>query len=331
MAKQREVMREIWNRARPNGERAAQLYGEAERDGAVARGSNTAGIGSIDYARSLLRDGLAKGWLDDSQTSLSASGHAASASYPATATRSIPNPAPTPPREPEAYLQAVRAWREAFRPQRVRVLLLAESHVASRPGDERISVRLPPHHQTSAPDLPAAFCRLVYCLGYGESEICSSAPAANGGTWQYWDLFGAVAGAIDDRFGPAMPRRHASSLDSRLEWKLQALAILRRSGVWLEDACRTAVYSSTEGRVLAGRAYRDRLRRDVADAVWPGVAGDRPDRVWIVGRGVGDALSGLPMLAGARVISQPQDRDAGRFRADLEELVRAMRQLRSGV
>jgi hypothetical protein len=43
--------------------------------------------------------------------------------------------------ETARYLEAVAAWRAAWRPKRVRVLLVAESHVAEMPGDSTVVVR----------------------------------------------------------------------------------------------------------------------------------------------------------------------------------------------
>jgi len=40
---------------------------------------------------------------------------------------------------------------------------------------------------------PTDFVRLVYCLGYGENELLDGGLVpGNGGTWQYWDLFGRL-------------------------------------------------------------------------------------------------------------------------------------------
>jgi len=89
--------------------------------------------------------------------------------------------------ESEAYLEQVAAWRDCWRPSAVRVLLVAESHVSEQPGDA--SVRVPAPVPTGRP-LPPGYCRLVYGLGYGESQICEPRPVSNGGTWQYWNLFG---------------------------------------------------------------------------------------------------------------------------------------------
>ena len=91
--------------------------------------------------------------------------------------------------ESAAYLASVAAWRNAWRPERVHALLIAESHAAEVPGDVGVSVALPDWTQR---DLPTSYCRLIYCLGYGESEFCRPTPGRNRGTPQFWDIFGAI-------------------------------------------------------------------------------------------------------------------------------------------
>lgn len=80
--------------------------------------------------------------------------------------------------ESAEYLERVSAWRDAWRPPAVRVLLVAESHVAEQPSDTNVRVRV---SVPEARPLPSGYCRLVYCLGYGESRICSPQPVSNRG------------------------------------------------------------------------------------------------------------------------------------------------------
>jgi hypothetical protein len=223
--------------------------------------------------------------------------------------------------EPESahYLSNVALWRNAFRPHRVRILLVAESHVAEQPGDVGVRVESPVSVAHGL-ELPDGFCRLVYCLGYGESEICHPKPTSNPGTWQFWDLFGAIAGVFDKSLRPRCPRRKESTLEERLGWKHSVLCVLRDAGVWLADASVLGLYAS--GRPLPrGVEYQQLIKESFQSFVWPDVAHDKPV-VWVVGRGVGEALSGLPMIDSTKVISQPQDRDAERYREDLLRMVR---------
>ncbi|MES2641063.1 MAG: hypothetical protein V4850_16350 [Myxococcota bacterium] len=60
---QRDVMRALWKRYRPDEGAVVTAYAAAEHRGEVARTSNDRRVSAEDYARRLLYDGLAKGWL----------------------------------------------------------------------------------------------------------------------------------------------------------------------------------------------------------------------------------------------------------------------------
>src|SRR5712664_3781851 len=118
--------------------------------------------------------------------------------------------------ESTAYLRQVHDWRESWRPAQVRFLLVAESHVGENPGDLAVRVQLPEPVQET---LPTGYCRLVYCLGYGENELCQTRPAKNFGTRQFWDLLGQIAWGI----GSIQPRKAQTSASARVTWKLKTL------------------------------------------------------------------------------------------------------------
>jgi len=223
--------------------------------------------------------------------------------------------------ESAAYLASVTAWRNAWRPERVRVLLVAESHVAELRGDIEVSVAPPAWAQRH---LPTSFCRLIYCLGYGESEICSPAPAKNStGTLGFWDIFGAIAGGLQ----PMQPRRGASTPEHRLQWKLDVLSWLRRNGVWLVDACVAGVYLPGGRRMASGETYNEMVRQSFDQFVWPSVSNEHPEQVWVIGSGVRQALAHHKAVRRSRWITQPQDRNRGRHQRGLVEMVTSLRKL----
>lgn len=226
-------------------------------------------------------------------------------SHQATALGAVP--------EDPSYLAGVAEWRDAWRPERVRILLVAESHVARRPGDEAVRVDLT---RRVARPMPPLYVRLVYCLGSGESEVCSSPPRPSGGTWQYWDLLGQVARAL----GELQPRIADSTAAERIAWKIETLDILRRRGIWLVDASVMALYAAGR-RVATGAAYSRIVGEGWRRYVWPDVAADRPEPIWIVGHGVAGARAGDPVVGRASVIDQPLSRDTERCRPGLASLV----------
>lgn len=93
-----------------------------------------------------------------------------------------------PGAEPVEVLLRAEEHRGYWRPHRVRVVLLAESHVYTTLEELGRTISVP----ISVPvDLPPGFVRLVYCLGYGENHLlsCPITTPANTGTPQFWKIF----------------------------------------------------------------------------------------------------------------------------------------------
>ena len=147
------------------------------------------------------------------------------------------------PLEPEGVGIAVERHRWAWKPEHVRVLLIAESHVYTSDEDFRPRVRresLPPE----ARHAPADYVRLVYCLGYGESSVLTTAPAGrNSGTPQFWNIFGRLAGT------GRQPTTVRATWRERIRWKVDTLRALQAQGVWLVDASLHDIYAPGATRV----------------------------------------------------------------------------------
>ena len=71
------------------------------------------------------------------------------------------------------YLNEVARWRDLWKPDSIRFLLVAESHVAEHPDDYKVVVDTT-HEDLSYLGfaLPQTYVRLIYCLGYGDNSIC---------------------------------------------------------------------------------------------------------------------------------------------------------------
>jgi hypothetical protein len=221
------------------------------------------------------------------------------------------------PESPE-YLEAVSSWRAAWRPSRVRVLLVAESHVAEIPTDQRMCVVSTPWTARAVPD---RFVRLVYCLGYGEPQICRPAGVGNRGTPQFWTLLGQIACRGNQ------PQKGTTSVQTRLRWKVDVLEQLASRGIWLQDACAVGLYLPGGKRIDSDqrRLYPQLLRESYERWVWPTVADDQPSQVWVIGRGVGTALAGFPGIDPAKTIPQPGF-DQARHRAAVAKMSETIRE-----
>jgi hypothetical protein len=174
------------------------------------------------------------------------------------------------PPESREYMRALEDWRNAWRPMAVKTLLIAESHVRELHGDSAVRVS----RQPGGPEL-TSYCRLIYCLGYGDSRICCPPPASNGGTPDFWRILSSIAGL--ERPSTTMAR-------------IAVLTALRDAGVWLVDACVTGVYMPGGGRIATGRVYRELVRDSYRRFVEPGLQDDPIERVLVIGKMVHDAI-----------------------------------------
>lgn len=193
--------------------------------------------------------------------------------------------------EPPDAAVAAEACRQAWRPERVRVLLLAESHIATSAGDLACEVALPPGLDWPG---PRRFVRHVYCAGYGEPELlvppAGSGPPPRGGTPQFWRLLTAAEGA-DCPAWPAIARRRGTTTAARMAAKAGLLHRLRARGVWLTDASLVALAVPALRR--HGGASLDRLAlreswRLYHATLLPALA---PAHVAVIGLGVARALA----------------------------------------
>jgi hypothetical protein len=206
--------------------------------------------------------------------------------------------------EPFEALERAEAHRAFWRPAKVRVVLLAESHVFTGPSDlERRIVRLP-----GAPaGVPVSFVRLVYCLGYGENHILDRRidEPRNGGTPQYWGLF---ASCVD---GPTRSEDFRATLGSgapshvRVANKLALLGRLRDTGVWLLDASPAALYGPG-GVKPTSRAIDEAIDLGYELHVRHALEAAAPSEIVCVGIGVGGVLASRLRRTGATITVVPQ-------------------------
>jgi len=69
--------------------------------------------------------------------------------------------------EPLESVRLVEAYSRYWKPETVRVVLLAESHVSTSGEDRRIAI--PPIDDLQG--YPTQYARFVYCLGLGEPDL----------------------------------------------------------------------------------------------------------------------------------------------------------------
>jgi hypothetical protein len=175
----------------------------------------------------------------------------------------------------------VAKLRLAWRPERVRVVLLAESHVWTSRDELRSRVNQPDGKETG-------FARFVYCLGYGEPCLVKPEVRPNTGTSQFWILF------HDTVYGPNTP--HTPLMKSgekdwhkRTQNKLNLLEKMQSAGIWLVDASITALVRNNT-KLARGVNFRAVLRACWESHIGDVVCGCAPSAVLIVGKGVESAI-----------------------------------------
>jgi hypothetical protein len=179
--------------------------------------------------------------------------------------------------------EEVERLRSARRPERVRVVLLAESHVWTSHDDTRSRV-------TQPDDIETGFARFVYCLGYGEAPLVEPAVTPNKGTPQFWKLF------HDTIYGPTIPHARVlktgeTDCQKRVQNKLDLLRKMQSAGFWLVDASVTALYGN--GIKLTKSHYRDVLKACWESHIREVLRGCAPSAVLIIGAGVDFVIGDL--------------------------------------
>jgi hypothetical protein len=207
--------------------------------------------------------------------------------------------------EPLSVVRTAEAHRKYWRPKKVRVLLLAESHVYTT-GEECSCMSGP--REFGPAGVPRRFIRLVYCLGYGEPDYVGAELARNLGTPQYWKVFASCLYSVGTPAFRETLKTVTPGAPMRLKAKMALLARLKERGIWLLDASILALYKPGGGKPSA------RVRDQVIQICWDQHIGDivsdaSPLKIIVIGSGVERALSGrLWELTGGEYIRvyQPQ-------------------------
>ena len=135
-------------------------------------------------------------------------------------------------------VEAVFRHRMFWKPETVKVVLLAESHVLTKAEELSCTVDL----SAFGVRAPTQYARFVYCLGYGESEFVDGQIDENSGTPQFWKLFSAfLHGPDEDRFCRVL-KGGTPDARARVSNKLALLSEMKRRGIWLVDASGGGLY-----------------------------------------------------------------------------------------
>ncbi len=177
-------------------------------------------------------------------------------------------------------VQLVETYRRFLRPEKVRIVLLAESHVFTSAEDRKIAI--PPIAEL--PGYPTQYARFVYCLGYGEKHLTNNpCHPKRDGTPQFWKILlscrDSVSSATD--FDPILGR---TTYHQRLQNKIALLKELKKRGIWLVDASIVALYKNGQKPQYKNmsRAIQESWQSYTRDVV----ISAKPEHVICIGKGV---------------------------------------------
>lgn len=207
-----------------------------------------------------------------------------------------------------AVVREVEQLREYWRPQKPCVVLLAESHVATKDEDFRVESDGAILRRHGLGDYPSHFVRFVYCLAAGERGLLpAGARHKSRSRWQFWRILWSCENDPTRRHFD-LTRRATPDSDTRIAKKVRLLLALRRRGIWLLDAS-----------IIGINGLEPDLKKQVTRVSWDTYVGPRiaalnprPERIIVIGAAVADAVFGSRSREGVwsgipyEVVNQPQ-------------------------
>jgi len=134
-------------------------------------------------------------------------------------------------------VKEVDRYRDSWKPQKPRILLLAESHVHTR--DEDFAHRWSYLEEGA---YQGSLVRFVYCLANGERDLVNI--RSNRGTWQYWKI---LSSCLSGESGfPTILKHSTPDFKQRIENKIRLLKTLKEAGIWLIDASIVGINGTSE-------------------------------------------------------------------------------------
>jgi len=175
-------------------------------------------------------------------------------------------------------VQLVETYRRFLKPKKVRVVLLAESHVFTSDEDRKIEIPT----IAELPGYPTKYARFVYCLGYGERNLTTNPlHPKRDGTPQFWKILISCRDNITSASDFASVLGH-TTYSQRLQNKIALLNDLRDKEIWLVDASIIALYKN--GKKVRGmfHALQESWKSYTRNVVFSA----NPEHVICIGKGV---------------------------------------------
>ena len=189
--------------------------------------------------------------------------------------------------EPTEIIYNVYLLRKFWKPKKIKILLLAESHVWTELKEYKTTINNISNLNLDE-NYPTNYSKFVYCLGYGENHILKKKIDRNNGTPQFWKLFYGLFYDLSKENKVNVAKTYIKDADVRISNKINLLNRMKEKGVWLLDASPIALYRN-------GEKPNINFYKEVLDLSWkyylkPYIEKERPDKIIIVGKQVYDTL-----------------------------------------
>ena len=177
-------------------------------------------------------------------------------------------------------VKSVDEHRNFWKPNKIKILLLAESHSFTTDLEHDSIMQY-----SGFPELkecPTGYVKLVYCLGYGEKNMVNV--SVNRGTWQYWEIFISCLNQNVDSEKKKILLGQTPEFRQRIRNKISVLEQLKERGIWLVDASIVATYNAGEKppprtmeRIIK-ISWKNHISKVIQDA--------NPEKIIVIGKGV---------------------------------------------
>ncbi|MEN4053269.1 hypothetical protein [Sulfurimonas sp. NWX79] len=180
-----------------------------------------------------------------------------------------------------ASVELIEKYRKFWKPNDVKVILLAESHVFTSLEEMEIELVL-----DTLKDYPKQYSKFVYCLAYGEKDLTkNSSHPKRDGTPQFWKIFYSCVNDIksNECFRPIQSSTH---FDKRIKNKIDILNRMKDLGIWLVDTSIVALYDNGK---------KPKNMPDIIKKSWEGytkniILDAKPNQIVVIGKGVAQTI-----------------------------------------
>ena len=180
-------------------------------------------------------------------------------------------------------VESVENHRNFWKPKKIKIILLAESHVFTKVSDHNHILNYSTFENLEG--CPTNFVKLVYCLGYGETNLADI--QRNYGTPQFWKIFVSCVDK-NQNFNKILISK-TINCQERLNNKIFILEKLKEHGIWLLDASIVGLYNNNN-------KPSQKIMREIINISWDNHISHKikevnPEKIIVIGKGVLNILN----------------------------------------